>query len=449
MANKVADFGIRTGIKLLRTNPDKALPMLLKGFDAISHGEMPSQRKVFHDVIDDPNSNGYHMIKKALEDFDPGVIETFVSNFLLNASMTGWQRQQECREKYGCNIPWAILLDPTSACNLHCKGCWAADYGNRMNLSFEDIDSIITQGKELGVYMYIYTGGEPLVRKKDIIRLCEKHSDCVFLCFTNGTLIDEEFCEDLLRVKNFMPAISIEGNEETTDARRGDGVYESVQRAMKLLRDHRRPVGTSCCYTRQNMERISDDAFMDMLVKNGAMFAWYFHYFPVGSDADLELLPTPEQRKEMYKRIRYYRHHKDLFVMDFQNDGEYVQGCIAGGRRYFHINANGDCDPCVFIHFSDRNIHDYSLLDCLRGPLFMAYHDGQPFNENMLKPCPLLENPGKLTEMVNKTGAKSTNLEADETAEELQARAEKYAADWSDTADDIWKKHPHKMIFTR
>jgi hypothetical protein len=135
--------------------------------------------------------------------------------------------------------------------------------------------------------------------------------------------------------------------------------------------------------------------------------------------------------------------------MDFQNDGEYVQGCIAGGRRYFHINANGDCDPCVFIHFSDRNIHDYSLLDCLRGPLFMAYHDGQPFNENMLKPCPLLENPGKLTEMVNKTGAKSTNLEADETAEELQARAEKYAADWSDTADDIWKKHPHKMIFTR
>jgi hypothetical protein len=184
-------------------------------------------------------------------------------------------------------------------------------------------------------------------------------------------------------------------------------------------------------------------------VKNGAMFAWYFHYFPVGSDADLELLPTPEQRKEMYKRIRYYRHHKDLFVMDFQNDGEYVQGCIAGGRRYFHINANGDCDPCVFIHFSDRNIHDYSLLDCLRGPLFMAYHDGQPFNENMLKPCPLLENPGKLTEMVNKTGAKSTNLEADETAEELQARAEKYAADWSDTADDIWKKHPHKMIFTR
>ena len=43
------------------------------------------------------------------------------------------------------------------------------------------MDRIITQGKELGTYMYIFTGGEPLVRKKDIIRLCEAHPDCVFL----------------------------------------------------------------------------------------------------------------------------------------------------------------------------------------------------------------------------------------------------------------------------
>ena len=106
---------------------------------------------------------------------------------------------------------------------------------NKLNLTYDEIDDIIRQGKELGVYLYIYTGGEPLVRKKDLIRLCEKHSDCVFLCFTNATLIDEEFADEMLRVGNFVPAISLEGFEEATDGRRGDGVYKKVRKAMELL----------------------------------------------------------------------------------------------------------------------------------------------------------------------------------------------------------------------
>ena len=112
---------------------------------------------------------------------------------------------------------------------------------------------------------------------------------------------------------------------------------------------------------------------------------------------------SPEQRMGMHYRVREFRNTKDVFAMDFHNDGEFVQGCIAGGRRYLHINAAGDVDPCVFVHFSDSNIHDKTLLECLQSPLFMAYHDGQPFNDNMLRPCPLLENPQALREMIART----------------------------------------------
>ena len=97
-----------------------------------------------------------------------------------------------------------ILLDPTSACNLHCTGCWAAEYGNRLNLTFDEIDSIITQGKELGVYMYIYTGGEPLVRKKDLIAICNKHSDCQFLSFTNEMCIRDSWTASPFRISRTM-----------------------------------------------------------------------------------------------------------------------------------------------------------------------------------------------------------------------------------------------------
>ena len=440
---ELTDLGIKSVLKMLHSNPEKAIPRLLKIVNMVGKKLFPSQLKIINEYMSGPDKNVYQLVMRALNQLDPDVLDNVLMNFYFSVNVKGWAKQNELRAKYQCNIPWAILLDPTSACNLHCKGCWAADYGNRLNLSYEDIDSIIEQGKELGVYMYIYTGGEPLVCKDDLIRLCEKHDDCIFLCFTNATLIDEQFCQDLLRVKNFIPAISQEGSKETTDFRRSVGVsysvYDKIEHAMNLLKENGLPFGISCCYTSENYEAVSSPEYIDQLIDWGALFVWYFHYMPVGSDANIELMVTPEQREAMYHKVREYRVTKAIFPMDFQNDGQYVQGCIAGGRRYLHINANGDMDPCVFIHFSDTNIHEHTLLEGLQAPLFMAYHDGQPFNDNMLRPCPMLENPQALRDMIKRTGAHSSNLEGDETVELLCSRCDKYAKEWKPTADKLWE----------
>lgn len=169
-----------------------------------------------------------------------------------------------------------------------------------------------------------------------------------------------------------------------------------------------------------------------------ALFVWFFHYMPVGNEAVPELLPTPEQRKTVYERIRAFRNTKPIFSMDFQNDAEYVGGCIAGGRNYLHINAAGDVEPCVFIHYSNVNIHECSLLEALKSPIFMAYRDGQPFNRNMLRPCPMLENPQLLREMVKRTGAKSTDLQSPESVDHLCEKCEVYAKHWKPMADELW-----------
>ncbi|MGI6590903.1 MAG: radical SAM protein [Eggerthellaceae bacterium] len=442
--HKVLENIILNQIGQLRKSENPSLGTLTKIADAVAYKTFPHQMDAIHKHLDNPDDNMYQMMYTFGDTIDENVTNKLVINFLLYAGVLGWKQQAKMREKYQCNIPWTILLDPTSACNLHCKGCWAADYGNRLNLTFEDIDSIIQQGKDLGVYLYIYTGGEPLVRKKDIIELCRKHNDCVFLCFTNGTLIDQEFCDAMLEVGNFVPAISLEGNEETTDFRRGQGTYQKVMGAMKLLHENHLPFGISACYTSENIDAVSSDEFIDKVVSLGASFIWYFHYMPVGSDANLQLMCTPEQREKMYRRSREIRMTKPIFAMDFQNDGQFVQGCIAGGRRYLHINAAGDVDPCVFVHFSDSNIHDMPLLEALRRPLFMAYHDGQPFNDNMLRPCPMLENPEILPRLVKETGAHSSNLEGEETAEMLSNRCKEYAQNWVPTAEKLWAED-HRM----
>lgn len=338
-------FGLEQAMNYLYKNPEENLITLMDWADKFAGDEFPTQRKVIREAIENPERPYYPYIRRLVTEIDPKVMKTLATNFFINANLIGSPKQEKLREKYNCNIPWAILLDPTSACNLHCAGCWAAEYGNKLNLALEEMDSIVTQGKQLGIYMYIYTGGEPMVRKNDLIRICEKHDDCMFLSFTNGTLIDERFADEMLRVGNFIPAISLEGNETDTDSRRGQGTHQKVLRAMSLLRERKLPYGISSCYTSQNYDSITSDAYYDSLIEMGAYFIWYFHYMPVGNDAVPELLPTPEQRKTVYHRVRRLRAEKPLFAMDFQNDAEYVGGCIAGGYRYLHINANGDVDP--------------------------------------------------------------------------------------------------------
>lgn len=427
--NKLVDYIVK--------NPEGHVDAIMDMLEPlVPESLFPEQRKAFRTSFEQKN-NWYELIMKTLH-LNEEVMPSLLKTFLVEANLLAWPKQEKARSEHGCNIPWAILLDPTSACNLHCTGCWAADYGHKLNLSFEDIDSIICQGKELGVHVYIYTGGEPLVRKKDVLRLCEKHPDCAFLCFTNATLIDEQFCQDMIRVKNFVPAISAEGSRETTDARRGEGTYDRIEAAMALLKKHRLPFGISACYTSQNAEAIASEEYFDRLIDAGALFCWIFTFMPVGSDAPVELMPSVEQREHLYRFVRAMRSKKPLFTLDFQNDGEFVGGCIAGGRRYLHINAAGDVEPCVFIHYSNANIHDASLLEALQSPLFKAYYEGQPFNDNLLRPCPMLENPECLESMVNRTGAHSTDLQCAEGVEHLCDKCKPFAREWAEAAERIW-----------
>lgn len=436
LKESIQTAGLRRMISYMDKNPEENIPKLVHW--AEKSGMLKHQIPTVKEVLSDKNNVWYRYVKSLYTDIDTDVRRAMFETFLVNATMIGCSRQEKYSEEYNCNIPWAILMDPTSACNLKCIGCWASEYGDRLNLTFEEMNDVVRQGKELGTFMYIFSGGEPLVRKKDVLRLCEANPDCQFLSFTNGTLIDEAFAEEMLRVKNFVPAISVEGFEEATDARRGKGTYRALMKGMEILKRKKLPFGISCCYTRANTEVIGSDEFFDAMIDMGAKFAWFFTYMPVGKDAPTDLIATAQQREYMYHTIRSFRKTKPIFTMDFWNDGEYVDGCIAGGRRYLHINANGDIEPCAFIHYSDSNIREKTLLEAYQSPLFMAYRHNQPFNDNMLRPCPLLDNPERLAEMVHASGAKSTDVVDPEDVDDLTAKTKEAAANWAPVADHLW-----------
>ncbi|MCR4434595.1 MAG: radical SAM protein [Clostridiales bacterium] len=398
------------------------------------------QIEAISDAIRNEESSGYKIIQRLVSDIDKNVRNKFISNFLVYNSFVSTEKRRETEARTGVHIPWAVLMDPTTACNLKCKGCWAAEYDKQCSMDMETLDRIVQEGKELGIYMYIFSGGEPLIRKKDLIKLAEKHGECMFLAFTNATLVDQEFAREMKRVGNFALAISVEGFEAETDMRRGEGTFRKVIEAMDLLKKEKLIYGFSTCYHSKNVNVIGSDAYLDLMVEKGCSFGWYFTYVPIGKDAVPELIASPEQREFMYRFIRDVRSRKPIFVLDFWNDGEYVQGCIAGGKQYLHINANGDVEPCAFIHFSDINIKENSLLDCLKSPLLHGYQKRQPFNENHLRPCPMLDNPEILRAIVKESGARPTQQMDEETVEELTAKCENAAKKWAPVAEKLWNK---------
>ncbi len=441
--NRMQTFAIKQLLKYVEREPEanasKALKLIRKIDIDGTYGESWNE---LEKCLEDPENNWTRLVKKAYTEWDPHVRKKVFENLICNAALIGNSAIKVTSKKYGVNVPWTILMDPTSACNLKCTGCWAAEYGHQMSMDFDTLDRIITEGRELGIYMYIFSGGEPLVRKKDIIRLCEKHPECYFLAFTNGTLIDEAFADEMLRVGNFAPAISVEGYEKETDMRRGKGTFQAVMKAMEILKRKHLLFGMSTCYHRQNVEVVGSSSYLDFMIDKGAAFVWYFTYMPVGTDAVPDLMVTPAQRKFMYEQVRMFRKTKPIFAMDFWNDGEYVRGCIAGGRYYFHINANGDVEPCAFIHYSTVNIKQVSLLEALRSPLFKAYQQGQPFNDNHLRPCPLLDNPHRLKEVVHASRAYSTDMLKPEDVSVLTGKCTSTAEKWAVVADHIWYSRP-------
>lgn len=377
--------------------------------------------------------------RRILRDIHPNQREKWITNLAINHLLSGTNKRKAWADREGYYPPSTVVISPTMKCNLSCYGCYAGDYGRGLELSLEEIDSVLMQMKEMGVYFAVISGGEPFF-KQDIFEIFRKHSDMAFLVFTHGGLIDEAMVERLIEVGNVMPAFSLEGYEQETDERRGAGHYRRVMRAMDLLREAGLTFCGSFTQTSRNTEIITDGRYIDMLLAKGVYALWLFTYVPVGREPDLELMASPEQREQLRLRVAEFRETKPMLFVDFWNDGPIISGCIAGGRKYFHINANGDIEPCVFCHFAVDNIRRTTIREALRSPLFQRIRERQGEHENLLRPCMLIDHPEVGREMFASEGAYPTHEGAAEIFTGLAPRVDAYAGEYAGLADPAWER---------
>jgi MoaA/NifB/PqqE/SkfB family radical SAM enzyme len=266
-------------------------------------------------------------------------------------------------------VPPIIIFSITNECNLKCEGCYAQALHSTSEeeLNDQELERIVGEAHDLGVSFFVVAGGEPFMRQT-LLDITEKHPEMIFLVFTNGMLIDDAILTRLTEQKNVIPLLSLEGFENETDSRRGEGTYKHVMKLMDQMRQRNMFFGVSLTLTAPTLEMLTDPAYVEHLVNIGNKFLLYLEYTPIEPETE-HLALAPEQSKELIHRMVTYRKRFPALFITVPGDEVAEGGCLSSGRGFVHISANGDLEPCPFAPFSDVNIKTTSLKDALQSKL--------------------------------------------------------------------------------
>ncbi len=398
-----------------------------------------------------------HLSRKASE----GLLKVFLGNVFFG----GFYARQEFIKKHGFKPPVFITISPGKSCNLKCKGCYA-DSGKEFHekLDYDIFNRIINEAKTLwGCRFFVISGGEPLIYEsqgKTVLDIYAEHSDCYFLMYTNGTMINKKMAKRLAELGNVTPAISVEGFEKETDARRGKGIFKLILAAMENLRAEGVPLGISFTALRDNLHIPLSDEFFDFYFEQQkAVYIWMFQYMPIGRKYTLDLMPTPQQRLELYKKEWQLVRERDIFLADFWNSATSSDGCISGARGggYFYIEWNGNVTPCVFVPYTTHNINDIyknggTLDEVLHSDFFTkirawqadyGYEKPPEEHKNWIMPCLIRDHHRTFRKIVDAVGAKGIDVPSEEALKDEDYRKGLIAYDdeFRSLTEDFWQEH--------
>ena len=440
--------GFETAMNMSKNNPENAIVMINKIFSKyyspVYGNEITEAFETLSNFLARTQNKWENFASHIFSDVDHRILKAMMLNLAYEGGYLGWNKSRKIAEENNCNVPFCILMDP-GAYNPNTRvERFESDYKRPSYLTYEDIDSIMTQGKDLGIHFYLFSGSEPLLRKTDLFKLAKKHFDCMIHIFTNGKYIDQRFCDDVKECGNIILSLNIGGTMVGSQYVSESGFTPSMLGTMELMKRNKLAFGATLCWTEKNYKELISEEFIDTLIDKGCLWSWYYHYIPSSKNADVSFLPSPEHRAFMFKKIREMRDDENgklLFPIDFHRDSEYFGGCMAGGKNYLHINSCGDVEPCVFIHFSSSNIHSDTLLESLKQPLFKAFKQSSDTNVkdnvNPYLACPIFKEDGDLAVAMKNTGSRLMQKSLFEKDAQL---FDKYSKEWKPYAENLWNE---------
>lgn len=303
----------------------------------------------------------------------------------------------------GINIPFLCIFSVTWRCNLDCKGCYAANYTVKEELSIGKICRTVEECQNLGIYFFVIAGGEPLLIE-GLLEKIASFKKCFFLFYTNGTILGSNI-QILKKAYNILPVISVEGEDRYIDLRRGEGVSEKVITAMNDLKNSHIPFGFSTMITHLNLEYVTSREWLETQWQRGARFGFFTDYIPFGKNLEPSFILTDEDRACKESALQERKKEARPPIYNLPPD-EYEEGrCLAAGKGMIHINSDGYVEPCPYSHFAADNIKDKSMEEVLRSDFFKELRRLINTLDNPRKECMLFSHQKEAAEAAEKTGA--------------------------------------------
>ena len=308
------------------------------------------------------------------------------------------KRRKKHLKEEGINIPPFLISSIATDCNLTCKGCYARANdicGTKIKnegkeLSADQWKQIFSEATQIGVSFNLLAGGEPLLRK-DVIKAAGEVKDMLFPIFTNGTVITESYLDLFSKNLNLIPILSLEGCKESTDRRRGQGVFNRVIASMELLKKKSLFYGTSITVTSDNIDSVTSLSYINLLKDLGCKIIFYVEYVPTEAGTDHLALDENGIRKMETNLEKLRDVFKDIIFLSFPGDEKAMGGCLAAGRGFMHIGPEGKAEACPFSPYSDRNVVESGVKESLKSPFFKKLRDSGLVGGEHTGGCTLFE----------------------------------------------------------
>lgn len=356
----------------------------------------------------------FQLVSRTLRSADKRCLARFCWNFGVKGVLS--IERYKRRLKRGEFFPPFLYLSIINSCNLRCQGCWVDVDAPRSAIDLPTLSRVIREAQTQGNSFFGILGGEPFMHP-ELFDLLAAHRDCYFQIFTNGQFLTEKTAEQLRRLGNATPLISIEGRELVSDQRRGG--REVYQRTLRGL-DHAVRAGlltgvaTSVCQT--NIDDLLSESWLDHLIKLGAHYVWYHTYRPVGPVMQPELALRPDQLVRVRRFVTQMRARKPIAIIDayYDADGRALCPMVTGISH--HVSPYGDIEPCPVLQFAKENIRDSrGIVETIGSSAFLK--DFREVSARATRGCVILERPELVRELVAKHGGRDTTVRGTALAE--------------------------------
>ncbi len=289
-------------------------------------------------------------------------------------------------------VPPVMIYSTTNQCNLNCKGCYAKKrmVEGKEELSIERIDRLFHEASELGIGVIMIAGGEPLMRP-EILWAASEYRNIIFPVFTNGLMLNSGSISYFKQHRNLVPILSIEGIRQNTDLRRGKGMYTKLIRTMEQLQQTKRLFGMSVTLTRENFDEVSHPVWLQTHHRMGSALFFLVEYVPQ-SENDLHLCLTQEQKEQLQSRLEVLRKQIPALFVSLPGDESQYGGCLAAGRGFVHVSADGSLEPCPFAPYSDINLSKHTLKEALQSKFLARIRKSHHLLTESQGACTLWEN---------------------------------------------------------